>query len=198
MRWEKVISPKTSSFCRRFNIQILWTIWYCKPRGLQKPKWRPTNQWTHTISLCLDGWILFAYDLLMPIKLLCSPGSVNVFFLWSPIESSKQIRAKQRTYFLSTSDNALVLIVDLDTIYHLSQQCSHFWRAIFLFSWDINLFLLKIKTYCLPSTDESLTESPGQKNVELLLLPIVIVRLDYVKGVPMWGQCFLLWRLVLE
>ena len=37
-----------------------------------------------------------------------------------------------------------------------------------------------------------------QKNVELLLLPIVIVWQDYVKGVPMLGQCFFLWRLVLE
>ena len=66
-------------------------------------------------------------------------------------------------------------------------------------------YRFKIKAYCLPSTGESLTESPAhleygfwQKNVELLLLPIVIAWQDYVKGVSMWGQCFLLWRLVLE
>ena len=34
--------------------------------------------------------------------------------------------------------------------------------------------------------------------MELLLLPIVIAWQDCVKGVPMWGQCFSLWRLVLE
>ena len=70
-------------------------------------------------------------------------------------------------------------------------------------------YRFKIKAYCLPSTGELRVthREPGtphleygfwQKNVELLLLPIVIAWQDYVKGVSMWGQCFLLWRLVLE
>ena len=74
---------------------------------------------------------------------------------------------------------------------------------IFHFSRDIDL---KLRLIVYPQQVNHHRE-PGtphleygfwQKNVELLLLPIVIAWQDYVKGVSMWGQCFLLWRLVLE
>ena len=117
-------------------------------------------------------------------------------FFWLPvIERSKQIRTKQRANFFinlrqcscfngwSWHDTSLKLIV----LTFLASDLAFFKGYYFLF--------LKIR---LITHREPGTPNLEYGNVELLFLPIVIAWQDYVKDVPMWGQCFLLWRLVLE